>query len=109
MGAAACPAVIFASLVDNPSSQPDLYPTVEAQEKKRQELFWLIEELVEWENSNNEEILKRAPALVFHGDPADECCEIALFRKDEIVVRLPEEAARDVAQLKSSLTTFGGI
>lgn len=57
---AACRAVIFASLVDDPSSRSDLYPTVEAQEKKRQELFRLIEELVKWENSNNEEILNRA-------------------------------------------------
>lgn len=57
---AACRAVIFASLVDDPSSRPDLWPTVEAQEKKRQELFRLIEELVKWENSNNEEILNRA-------------------------------------------------
>lgn len=34
---AACRAVIFPSLVDDPSSRPDLYPTPEAQEKKRQE------------------------------------------------------------------------
>ncbi len=57
---AACRAVIFASLVDDPSSRPDLWPTVEAQEKKRQELFRLIEELVKWENSNNERVLKAA-------------------------------------------------
>ncbi len=57
---AACRAVIFASLVDDPSSRPDLYPTLETQEKKRQDLFRLIEELVKWENSNNEEILNRA-------------------------------------------------
>ena len=57
---AACRAVIFSSLVDDPSSRPDLYPTVEAQEKKRQELFRLIEELVKWENSNNETVLAAA-------------------------------------------------
>ena len=57
---AACRAVIFASLVDDPSSRPDLWPTVEAQEKKRQELFRLIEELVKWENSNDERVLKAA-------------------------------------------------
>jgi len=57
---AACRAVIFASLVDDPSSRPDLWPTVEAQEKKRQELFLLIEELVKWENSNDERVLKAA-------------------------------------------------
>lgn len=57
---AACRAVIFSSLVDDPSSRPDLYPTVEAQETKRQELFRLIEELVKWENSNNEAVLAAA-------------------------------------------------
>ncbi|MFZ4122834.1 MAG: DUF1156 domain-containing protein, partial [Caulobacterales bacterium] len=57
---AACRAVLFASLVDDPSSRPDLYPTVEAQEKKRQELFRLIEKLVKWENSNDETILAAA-------------------------------------------------
>ena len=45
---AACRAVLFASLVDDPGSRPDLYPTLEAQEAKRQELFRLIEELVKW-------------------------------------------------------------
>ncbi len=57
---AACRAVLFASLVDDPSSRPDLYPTIEAQENKRQELFRLIEELVKWENSNDERVLKAA-------------------------------------------------
>lgn len=57
---AACRAVLFASLVDDPSSHPDRFPTEEAQEKERQRLFCLIEELVKWENSNNEEVLARA-------------------------------------------------
>jgi len=57
---AACRAVLFASLVDDPSSHPDRFPTEEAQEKERQRLFRLIEELVKWENSNNEEVLARA-------------------------------------------------
>jgi len=53
-------AVIFASLVNDPSSLPDEYPTEEAQTKRRQELFTLIEKLVKWENSNNEEVLTEA-------------------------------------------------
>lgn len=57
---AACRAVLFASLVDDPSSRPDLWPTIDAQEKKRQELFRLIEELVKWENSNDQRVLKAA-------------------------------------------------
>lgn len=61
---AACRAVIFASLVDDPGSRPDLYPTPEAQETKRQELFRLIEELVKWENSNNPRVLEAARAEI---------------------------------------------
>ncbi|MEH2258877.1 DUF1156 domain-containing protein [Nostoc sp.] len=39
---AACRAVLFASLVDDPSSHPDKFPTVEEQEKERQRLHDLI-------------------------------------------------------------------
>lgn len=57
---AACRAVLFASLVDDPSSLPEEFPTEESQEKERQRLFRIIEELVKWDNSNNEEVLDRA-------------------------------------------------
>ncbi|MEH2404847.1 DUF1156 domain-containing protein [Nostoc sp.] len=39
---AACRAVLFASLVDDPSSYPDKFPTEEEQEKERQRLHDLI-------------------------------------------------------------------
>jgi putative DNA methylase len=61
---AACRAVLFASLVDDPSSLPDEFPTEEAQEKERQRLFRIIEELVKWEKSNNDEVLDRARAEI---------------------------------------------
>ncbi|MCE7987215.1 MAG: DUF1156 domain-containing protein [Caldilinea sp. CFX5] len=57
---AAARAVIFAQLVDDPSSHPDLFPTAEAQEQERQRLFRLIEQLVLWENTTNETILQQA-------------------------------------------------
>jgi len=57
---AACRAVIFASLVDDPSAWPELFPTEEAQEKERERLFRIIEELVIWENSNNPGVLLKA-------------------------------------------------
>ena len=53
-------AVLFASLVDDPSSRTDLYPTVEEQDRKRAELFKLLGELVRWENSSNADVLKQA-------------------------------------------------
>lgn len=57
---AAARAVIFAQMVDDPSAWPDLFPTEKAQEKERQRLFRIIEELVQWENTTNEEVLQKA-------------------------------------------------
>ncbi len=57
---AAARAVIFAQMVDDPSANPDLFPTDRAQEKERQRLFRIIENLVKWENTTNEEVLQRA-------------------------------------------------
>src|SRR5579872_1595706 len=57
---AAARAVLFAQLVDDPSSWPELFPTEEAQNRERQRLFRLIEDLVLWENSNNESVINAA-------------------------------------------------
>lgn len=57
---AACRAVLFAQLVDDPSSHPDRFPTEEEQEKERQRLFSIIEDLVKWEHVNNEEVLEKS-------------------------------------------------
>jgi putative DNA methylase len=61
---AACRAVLFASLVDDPSSHPDKFPTEEAQSKERKRLFDLIEELVKWENINNDKVMNAARAEI---------------------------------------------
>jgi len=57
---AAARAVIFAQMVDDPSSWPDLFPTEKKQEKERQRLFRIIEDLVQWENTTNERVLQAA-------------------------------------------------
>ena len=56
---AAARAVIFAQMVDDPSSHPDLFPTQKAQEKERKRLFKIVEDLVQWENTTIEEVLHR--------------------------------------------------
>ncbi|MDD5263471.1 MAG: DUF1156 domain-containing protein [Candidatus Bipolaricaulis sp.] len=61
---AAARAVIFAQMVDDPSSYPDLFPTEKKQEQERQRLFRIIEDLVKWENTTNEEVLERARAEI---------------------------------------------
>ncbi|UFP93638.1 DUF559 domain-containing protein [Gloeobacter morelensis] len=80
---AACRAVLFASLIDDPD-QPDVPEELLRQidalpppmipdkawnelnivEQRRQRLFAFIEKLVQWENSNNEAILTTARALI---------------------------------------------
>jgi putative DNA methylase len=57
---AACRAVLFAQLVDDPSAWPERFPTEEEQEVERKRLHAIITELVKWENSNNETVLNRA-------------------------------------------------
>jgi putative DNA methylase len=47
-------------MVDDPSAHPDIFPTEKAQEKERQRLFRIIEDLVLWENTTNETVLQAA-------------------------------------------------
>lgn len=61
---AAARAVIWSSLVDDPSSHPEQFPTEEAQNAERQRLFRILEDLVVWENSNDEDVLNAAKAEI---------------------------------------------
>lgn len=61
---AACRAVLFASLVDDPSSDPSFGGDEEIEATKRAELFNLIEELVQWQNSNNPRVINKARAEI---------------------------------------------
>ena len=57
---AACRAVLFAQLVDDPGSLPEEFPTGEEQEQERQRLFEVVKNLVLWENSNDPHVLAAA-------------------------------------------------
>lgn len=61
---AAARAVLFAQMVDDPSSHPDTFPTEEAQATERARLHRIIEQLVVWENSNNKALLNAAHAEI---------------------------------------------
>lgn len=61
---AACRAVLFAQLVDDPSSHPDVFPTEEDQAQERARLFAIIEQLVDWDNAQNTELLREANAVI---------------------------------------------
>jgi len=69
---AACRAVLFAQLVDDPSAHPERFPTEADQAKERQRLFDLIERLVVWENAGDERLMRAAYdeiAACFDGKP----------------------------------------
>ena len=57
-------AVLWASLVDDPSAHPDRFPTEEDQKLERKRLFDILERLVVWENSNDPEVLVEARAEI---------------------------------------------
>ena len=59
---AAARAVIWASLVDDPSGDASLTP--DEQQAERQRLFGILERLVVWENSNNPDVLSEARAEI---------------------------------------------
>lgn len=61
---AAARAVLWASLVDDPSAHPERFPTEEEQQRERERLFDILERLVPWEASNDERILEEARAEI---------------------------------------------
>ena len=75
---AAARAVIFAQMVNDPGYQQGggfrFGVNKEKAKQKREELFHIIEELVKWENTNNEEVLERARAAIW--ESWRETCEL---------------------------------
>src|SRR5947208_5929146 len=53
---AAARAVLWASLVDDPSAHPDVFPTEDDQQVERKRLFDILERLVPWEASNDRSV-----------------------------------------------------
>ena len=63
---AAARAVIFAQMVNDPGGERGYFAgmTKAQAAAKREELFKIIEDLVKWENTNNEAVLERARAAI---------------------------------------------
>lgn len=69
---ASCRAVLFASLVDDPSARPDEFPTLADQEEERKRLLGIIERLVKWENLQDTALIEEAQAEILkstNGNP----------------------------------------
>lgn len=85
---AACRAVIFASLVDDPSACEE-FRTSEAQTEERERLHELIKQLVKWENNTNETVLAAARYEIArsiarsHGETAPKEADAVLRYLDE--------------------------
>src|SRR5207249_10036755 len=86
---AACRAVLFASLADDPDSDPayrDAKGNVDEERAgvKRARLFDLIEELVQWENSNNPRVINQARAEIARC-VASRRIELGELKKDQVL------------------------
>jgi putative DNA methylase len=61
---AAARAVVWASLVDDPSAHPDRFPSDEAQQAERRRLMDILERLVRWESVSDPRVLGEARAEI---------------------------------------------
>lgn len=61
---ATCRAVLFASLIDDPSEHPERFPTEIAQNTERERLFSLIERMVEWKNIHDANLIQEIQAEI---------------------------------------------
>ena len=57
---AACRAVLFAQLLDDPSAWPEEFPTEEEQDRERARLHGVVAEMVPWEASGDERVMGKA-------------------------------------------------
>ena len=85
---AACRAVLFGQLVDDPSAWPLQYPTEDRQERERQRLFNLIKDLVQWENSNKKTIVMAARVEIARSATRGRKADGLADKRDEAVLNV---------------------
>ncbi len=78
---AACRAVIFATMVDDPSECTDEFPTIPDQKAERIRLHKIIERLIIWKNSNDENILAEARFEIAFSVARNNGEDLRVFRK----------------------------
>lgn len=94
---AACRAVLFASLVNDPDDDPMYGHDEQVAATERAKLFDLIEDLVLWENSNNSEVINRARLEIARSIAANKVADGELRDDTQLVAAapaLPEEQAK---------------
>jgi len=94
---AACRAVLFASLVNDPEDDPMYGVDENTAYTERAKLFDLIEELVLWENSNNPTVINAARLEIARSIAANKVADKELADDTPLVANapeLPEEQAK---------------
>ncbi|MCF8610757.1 DUF1156 domain-containing protein [Gordonia sp. HY285] len=56
--------ILFAQVVDDPSSRPDIYPTAELQQIERANLFRIIDRLASYDRTGDESVISAARAKI---------------------------------------------
>jgi len=75
---AACRAVLWSSLVDDPS---EYMPDEESANRERDRLFAILEDLVKWENINNEIVLDAAKLEIARSVARDLGCDVPVGKQ----------------------------
>ena len=78
---AACRAVVFASMVDDPSECKDEFPTEPEQNAERNRLHEIIKRLVVWQNSNDENLLAEARYEIAYSVARNNAENLPVFRE----------------------------
>jgi len=94
---AACRAVLFSSLVNDPDDDPMYGISEDIAATERAKLFDLIEELVKWENSNNPRVINAARLEIARSIAANKVADGELQDDMPLVAgapALPEEQAK---------------
>src|SRR5690349_20933447 len=92
---AACRAVLFAQLVDDPSACPEEFPTKAEQDAERDRLHKVVAALILWDASNNETILNEARYEIARSvarDHGERLPPISQMRTRQIIDYLQEKA-----------------
>lgn len=80
---AAARAILFAQLVDDPSSRPEEFPTEALQGQERERLHKLIERLVVWENARETDAAARGGQRVEFSRTVSESSPVLGFEESD--------------------------
>ncbi|MFN3189124.1 MAG: DUF1156 domain-containing protein [Aureliella sp.] len=86
---AACRAVLFASLVNDPEDDPMYSISEDTAYTERAKLFDLIEDLVQWENSNNPRVINAARLEIARSIAANKVADKELADDTPLVASAP--------------------